>query len=253
MLNIIDITKDNIYEEHICCSLSDKKEESGVRLKKEWLTCRFAEGLKFKRLNVRGKVFIEYLPAEKAWVPINANGYMVINCHWVAGKFKGQGLGKKLFEECEKDAQGMNGIVVISSTKKKSYLSDKSFLLNSGFEVCDTAAPYFELLVKKFNNTSPIPSFYKNAKKLTVNTGVGLDIYYTAQCPFAINYAQATLLLSQNPPLPIRIHQITSKEDAQNHTCPVTSYSAFLNGKFLTHEILTQAKILKILHNKKDS
>jgi ribosomal protein S18 acetylase RimI-like enzyme len=252
-LNIIDIIEDNIHEEHICCSLSDKKGESGVRLKKEWLTCRFAEGLKFKRLDARGKVFIEYLPAENAWVPIDANGYMVINCHWVAGKFKGQGLGKRLLEECEKDAQGMNGIVVISSSKKKSYLSDKNFLIKSGFEVCDTAAPYFELLVKKFNNASPIPRFCKNAKKLTVNTGLGLDIYYTAQCPFAVNYAQEALLLSQNSPIPIRIHQITNKEDAQNHTCPVTSYSAFLNGKFLTHEILTQAKILKILENKKES
>jgi thiol-disulfide isomerase/thioredoxin len=251
-MKIIDINKDNIHKEHICCSLSDKKEESGVQLKKEWLYCRFAEGLKFKRLNERGKVFIEYLPAENAWIPIDANGYMVINCHWVAGKFKGQGWGKKLLEECEKDAQGMNGIVVISSTKKKPYLSDRNFLLKNGFEVCDTAAPYFELLVKKFNNSSPLPIFCKNAKKLTVNTDLGLDIYYTAQCPFAINYTQEALLLSKSSPIPIRIHPITSKEDAQNHTCPVTSYSVFFNGKFITHEILTQAKILKLLENKKE-
>jgi ribosomal protein S18 acetylase RimI-like enzyme len=248
-MKIIDITNDTIHKEHICCCLSDKQSESGVRLKKEWLSNQFLEGLKFKRLNERGKVFIEYLPAENAWVPIHAPGYMIINCHWVAGRFKGQGWGKKLLEECEKDAKSMHGIAVISSNKKKPYLSDKKFLLKSGFEVCDTAPPYFELLAKRFHPTSPIPYFHDNAKTLRVDLGPGLDIYYTAQCPFSVNYAQEALLCSKDSPVPIRVHQITKKEEAQNHTCPITSYSVFLNGKFITHEILNKAKILKLLAN----
>ena len=39
----------------------------------------------------RGKCFIEYIPAENAWNPIIADGYMYINCLWVAGSFKGNG------------------------------------------------------------------------------------------------------------------------------------------------------------------
>ena len=35
--------------------------------------------------------FIEYIPAENAWVPINADGYMYIDCLWVSGSFKGKG------------------------------------------------------------------------------------------------------------------------------------------------------------------
>ena len=38
-------------------------------MKKEWLKQRFAEGLVFYRSTERGKCFIEYIPAENAWVP----------------------------------------------------------------------------------------------------------------------------------------------------------------------------------------
>lgn len=77
------VTENNIEQEHICCAMSDKKVQHGVELKKEWLKDRFKEGLVFKKLDVKGKVFIEYLPAEYAWVPISAPGYTYINCFWV--------------------------------------------------------------------------------------------------------------------------------------------------------------------------
>ena len=52
-------------------------------MKKEWLKQRFAEGLVFYRSTERGKCFIEYIPAENAWVPIQADGYVYIDCLWV--------------------------------------------------------------------------------------------------------------------------------------------------------------------------
>ena len=88
------LTRENIGQEHICCAMSDKKSAEGVEAKKGWLACRMEEGLQFVKLNVRGKVFIEYLPAEYAWVPIEADGYTFINCLWVAGSFKGHGYGR---------------------------------------------------------------------------------------------------------------------------------------------------------------
>ncbi|EOQ95282.1 hypothetical protein LEP1GSC195_2244 [Leptospira wolbachii serovar Codice str. CDC] len=42
-------------------------------------TDRFADGLVFKRLDERGKVFIEYMPIEKTWKPIVGKNYMVIH------------------------------------------------------------------------------------------------------------------------------------------------------------------------------
>nr|WP_245671826.1 hypothetical protein [Desulfuribacillus stibiiarsenatis] len=90
---IIQIDQRNIADEHICCAISEKTGENCSKSKKDWLIERFKDGLVFKKLNVRGKVFIEYIPAEKAWCPIDADGYMYVNCFWVSGQYKGQGYG----------------------------------------------------------------------------------------------------------------------------------------------------------------
>ena len=60
-MKIIDVTSDCLEKEHICCSISDKKDDCCVSSKKEWLKKRFSDGLVFKKLDVRGKVFIEYI------------------------------------------------------------------------------------------------------------------------------------------------------------------------------------------------
>lgn len=68
-MEIITITADNIDSEHICCAVSDKKDSTGANAKKSWMKDRFQDGLVFRRLDARGKVFIEYIPAEKACIP----------------------------------------------------------------------------------------------------------------------------------------------------------------------------------------
>ena len=84
-MEYIRITRDNIDAEHVCCAMSGKQ----ALAKKEWLKRRFDEGLIFYRSVERGKCFIEYIPAENAWVPIQADGYLYIDCLWVAGSMKG--------------------------------------------------------------------------------------------------------------------------------------------------------------------
>lgn len=75
-MNIIDVTKENLQQEHICCAISNNK-DCQVASKKQWLSERFEDGLVFKKGDVRGKCFIEYLPAEKAWAPVDADGIYV--------------------------------------------------------------------------------------------------------------------------------------------------------------------------------
>lgn len=95
-MNYIRITKDNIDKEHICCAMSGKQSI----MKKEWMKQRFDEGLVFYRSEERGKCFIEYIPAENAWVPIEADGYIYIDCLWIAGSMKGHGYSNDLLNEC---------------------------------------------------------------------------------------------------------------------------------------------------------
>ena len=150
-MKIIQINKENINTEHICCGFSDKKCSDGYQAKKDWLKDKFDSGYVFKRFDVRGKVFIEYCPAENAWMPLDAPGYMNINCFWVSGQFKGKGYAKQLFQECLNDSKNKNGITVLVGKTKKPFLNDKKFFQLQGFELADFAPPYFELWYKKLN------------------------------------------------------------------------------------------------------
>ena len=95
----INLDRDSIGGEHICCAFSDKKCAQGYELKKQWLTTQFDHGYVFRRLDERAKVFIEYGPAEKAWVPVTAPGYLMLGCFWVSGKYKRNGHGKALLRD----------------------------------------------------------------------------------------------------------------------------------------------------------
>ncbi|MBL1321553.1 MAG: hypothetical protein COA63_010910 [Methylophaga sp.] len=121
-MKLLKLTDNNIEDEHVCCAISDKKCKDGYQKKKEWLKSEFKNGYKFQKMDVRGKVFIEYAPIESSWLPLSGSNFMVINCFWVSGQFKGKGSGKKLLQECMNDAGKMDGIVAISSDKKRPFV-----------------------------------------------------------------------------------------------------------------------------------
>ena len=183
------------------------------------------------------------------WMPIEAKDYMLINCHWVSGSYKGKGYGTELLKECEDEAKSlkMKGVLLVSANKKKPFLSDKSFYLKSGYEVVDSAPPYFELLAKRFDNKAELPKFTQTAKKGFPEEIKGVDIFYTAQCPFTTPYIELLKPTIVTSNIPIRIHQIKSREEAQSHFCPVTTYSVFVDGKFYTQEILTAKKLEQLI------
>lgn len=247
-MSFIDVNLENIHNEHICCAISDKKGENCVGSKKEWMRQRFSDGLVFKKLNERGKVFIEYIPAEYAFAPISAHNYMYINCFWVSGKFKGQGYANRLLEECITDvkAKGKDGLVVLSSKKKKPFLSDPGYLKYKGFRVCDTAIPYYELLYLPFHENSALPHFNDIAKSGTIED-MGVILYYSNQCPHTDKYVTIVAQAAKEHNIDLKIIKIETVEQAKSAPTPFTTYSLFINGKFETNEILTEKKFLKIM------
>lgn len=247
-MELINITSENIDWEHICCAISDKKGESRVSSKKAWLRERFQDGLIFKRLDARGKVFIEYIPAEKAWLPITAPGYMHINCFWVSGQFQGQGHASRLLDACINDAKerGMCGLTIVSSVKKQSFLSDGAYMRSKGFLEADTAAPYFVLYYLPFSDSAPVPKFRDCAKSGLIEEQ-GMVLYYTNQCPHTDMYVPLIAAMAESRGTRISVHKITTTEEAQNAPTPFTTYSFYHNGKFVTNEILGEKKFQKLL------
>lgn len=242
-MEYILITKDNIDKEHICCAMSNKQAD----MKKEWLKARFDDGLVFYRSVEKGKCFIEYIDAEKAWNPIDAADYTFIDCLWIAGAMKGHGYANDLLDYCINDSKnkGKKGICVISSKKKKGFLSDPKFLQHKGFKVADETPTGFVLMYLTLSDDAQLPKFKDNAK-LGVIDEKGIVIYYSNQCPFTYYWVPREMEALNNHNVKAKAILIDSVLKAQNMPVPITNYGLFINGKFVTHEIQSEKKILSL-------
>jgi GNAT superfamily N-acetyltransferase len=246
-LKIIDVNAGNLATENVCCGFSDKKHRQGVQDKQDWLMARYAEGLKYKKLNARCKVFIEYIPAEYAWAPIDAPNYLFIHCLWVSGRYKAQGWARKLLEECEQDAQGKHGIVVISTKKKMPFTVEKKFFVKHGFESCDSAPPYWELLMKRFDVNAPAPTFRESARLTACDQAEGFLFMYTDQCPYLDHWVDQMIGFAAARGVPAQKQHITTREEAQNMPSAFPLFSMFYNGQFVGHEMMPEKKFDKLV------
>ena len=244
--SIVSLGHENIVEEHICCGFSDKKSAEGYQWKKDWLCSQFDNGFRFKKFDVRGKAFIEYAPSEYAWRPLDGPDTMCIHCFWVSGRFKGHGLGRQLLDECLKGAEGMAGVVAVTGSKTIPYLTDKGFFVKHGFQVCDTAAPYFELVYLPLK-AGPSPRFRASARSGTCPEDEGVSIYYTNMCPFAEFYVDEMLAVAESCGLPHRKIKFKTHNEVLNGPSPFGIFGAYYNGFFLTHEIMSRSKFEKTL------
>ncbi len=253
-MKIISIDGTNIDEEHICCAIgNDKANRARAETKKEWMKQRFREGLVFKRLDERGKVFVEYMPAAKAWKPVQAPNYMMINCLWVSGRFKGNGWSTKLLNECIADAraQKMNGVVVVTSNKVKPFLTDKRFYEKHGFAVVDTAPPYFELLALKFKSAAKNPAFTGDAREGTSAHKKGLAFVYSHQCPFMEEYTALLARMAKDRGIACKLHKLKDHKDAREHGSPFGTLGMYYKGRLVTHELMSEKKFEKFLETLK--
>ena len=247
-MEIISVDAHNLESEHICCAITDKKGETCVSSKKAWMKKAFADGLVFRKLNVRGKVFIEYIPAEKAWCPIIAEDYMYIDCLWVSGQYKGQGFADRLLEQCTADAKekGKIGLTILSSSKKMPFLSDPKYLRYKGFLPADTASPYYELLYLPFHDNAPAPRFKECAKHGKI-AETGMVLYYSNQCPHTDKYAPIIKEIAEHRGTTVNLVKLETAEQAQNAPAPFTTYSFFFDGNLVTNEILSENKFNRLM------
>ena len=245
-MEYIRLTKENLESEHICCAISGNKDPQ-VLSKKVWLCDRLDEGLVFLKSEQRGKCFIEYIPSELAWVPVEAHGYMHINCFWVSGSLKGNGYSNDLLSACVNNARalGKRGLTVISSPKTLSFLSDPKYLMYKGFITADTAKPYFTLMYLPFEESAPIPKFKDCAKRAEISEK-GFVLYYTCGCPYTAKYVPLIEEKARELGVPLKSVCLDSRDKAQSAPAAWTNYALFYDGKFVTHEILSEKKFIDI-------
>ncbi len=246
-MEYVRVTKENLEKEHICCAISNNKDVQ-VASKKAWLEGRFDDGLVFLKSVERGKCFIEYIPAENAWNPIDADGYMYIDCLWVSGSFKGHGYSNDLLAACVDDsrAKGKKGLCILSSAKKKPFLADPKYLKYKGFEVADEASNGIQLWYLPFEEGAKKPCFKPCAKNPHAD-GKGYVLYYTHQCPFNAKYVPVVEETAKANGVGFRAVLLDSKEAARNAPTPITTYALFCDGDYITNEQMNDARFLKLI------
>jgi GNAT superfamily N-acetyltransferase len=237
---LITLDTSNIDQEHICCAFSDKKCAESYQQKKDWLKREFENGYVFRRIDARAKVFMEYGPAEKGWAPVSAPNYLLVNCFWVSGKYKGQGYGRELLRLALEDAkaQGKDGLVTIVGTQKYHFMSDTKWLLRQGFESVEETSDGFSLLVLKLKKEGADPKFKPSVHSGPAEHKEGLLAYYTNRCPFSEYHVHNSLRESaEKRKIPLHIVKLDSLEEAQSAPTPATIFSLYYNGRFITTDI----------------
>ena len=247
MNEYINLTLENINDEHICCAIGDPKHQCGVNNKKEWIKNKLKDGHVFRKLNARGKIFIEYEPIETAWVPINGKNYEYIYCLWVAGNFKGKGIAKELLEYCISDskAKGMSGICTLSSKKKKPFIGEKKFFEHYGFKVVDTIEDY-ELLVLQFDDNE-VPKFNENARLMKIDNEE-FTIYYSNECPYVEYEVKELSEYAKENNIKINFIKVDTLEKAKNVPCIFNNWANFYKGKFVSNTILNANSFEKLVN-----
>ena len=243
-MRYIHITRENIDKEHICCAMSGKQSLA----KKKWLMERFDEGLVFYRSEERGKCFIEYIPAENAWVPIAADGWLYINCLWIAGSMKGHGYANDLLSECVRDAvaQKKKGICILCAEgRKREFLADPKFLAYKGFMTADISDCGINLMYLPLVSDAEVPKFKECAKHPRADED-GFVLYYTDQCPYTYYWVPRIQEAATEYGIPLKVVYVADKETARNVPAPVTTYALFRDGKFLTQSIQSDKKFLAL-------
>lgn len=244
--DFVNLTTENLTNEHLCCIIRSKKPHQGIDAKRQWLSDRLSEGHVFRKLNAKATVFIEYAPLETAWVPVIGNNYYYVYCLWVLGSDKGKGYGKLLMEYCLADAKekGKSGICMLGAKKQKSWLSDQSFAKKFGFEVVDATDDGYELLALSFDGT--IPAFAPNAKKQKIESNV-LTIYYDMQCPYIYQKIELIKQYCETNNVPVSLIQMDTLQKAKELPCVFNNWGVFYKGNFETVNLLDVSYLERIL------
>ena len=245
--DFVNITEENLADEHLCCIIRTKKPHPGVEAKRQWLAQRLKEGHVFRKLDVKGCVFIEYAPLEASWVPVIGDNFFYIYCLWVSGSPRGNGYGRALMEYCLSDAkkQGKSGVCMLGAQKQKAWLSDQSFAKKFGFEAVDTTPSGYELLALSFDGSKP--AFAPGAKRETIENRE-LTIYYDMQCPYILQRIELLRQYCGENGVPAAFLHVDTLERAKALPCAFNNWAVFYHGKFETVNLLDIPSLERILN-----
>jgi hypothetical protein len=246
-IEIINTSASTIAD-HRFCGFRDAA-RAGYKRKTDWLKRRFAEGLKFKVLQVDGvdAGMIEYVPGEHTWRPVEAAGYMVVHCIMIdKRRFKGQGYGSQLIKDCVADAKRARMAGVAAVTSRGTWMASSDVFLRCGFECVDTAPPSFELLVKKLRQ-APSPTFRTGWERTIRKYGSGLTIIKADQCPCIAKCTDDILQACKKLRIRPKIVELRTGRQARNAPSAYGIFNVIYDGKLVAEHPISGTRFLNIM------
>ncbi len=226
--------------------LSSSRHE-GFQPKVDWLTQRFDEGLRLLLFrNGKGKPlgFLEYVPGEHAWRPVDAAGWTFVHCLWVypAGQKLG-GLGNRLIQSCLNEAAKLGATGVAAMVSDGPWMASKQIFLKNGFEPVDRA-DRFELVVRRLKR-GPDPRF--RDLRETMGKYKGLHVVYAPQCPFLPKSVNDLTEMAAENGLTLHVTMLDTARKAQRAPSYYGVFNLIWNGRVLADHYVSKGRFKNIL------
>lgn len=245
-VRIVDVTTENVAETGIYCIKNPKA--PGYQKKLQWFKDTINAGLKIKiAVSGDGKElgFVEMIPSELAWRPIEAHNYLFLQCVALFVKeAKNKGIGSQLLSACEEEASCNNRDGLCSVTSNGTWMANKSLFIKNGFEVADKA-DRFELMVKMLRSNKESPKFCDWSKEQTQYKG--WHLVYSDQCPWHEKSIQDITVAASEYGLDLKVRKIKSPEEARKAPSGFGTYALLHDGKLLADHYISRTRFKNIL------
>jgi len=246
-LIISDVTPENVSEQTLFCVRDVRS--TAFENKRGWFQEHYEEGLRIKilkDLNNKMISFIEYLPADLAWRPVDAPGYMFIHCLYVySNNDKRRGYATQMLKVCEEDANQLNMRGITVMTSKGSWVADKRLFEKNGFHESDRLER-FELMVKKLDPASPDPKLMDWTRNRTKYRG--WHLLYADQCPWHEKSVLALNETANEYGINLKVKKITTAREARNGPSGFGVFSLIYDGKLLEDHYISSNRFKNILN-----
>lgn len=245
MLTLQKVGPENLADCGIGCLSNPKNQGYGPKV--EWLQARFADGLRFLLFrDDKGKAlaFLEYVPGEHAWRPVDAQGWLFVHCLWVYQKGqKVGGLGSRLIQGVIEEARQAKATGVAAMVSDGAWMTGKQLFLKNGFE--ETAeADRFQLVSYRLKK-GPEPRFRDISGNLAKCRG--LHIVYADQCPMLPKSVNDLSEMAAEHGLKLKVTRLKNARDAQNAPSYYGVFSLIWNGRLLSDHYVSKGRFKNIL------
>ena len=242
---IKDVTPDNAAEVGYFC-IKDTK-APGFKSKLNWHKQRYKEGLRIKFLYADDKQigFIEYVPSEFAWRPIEADNYLFIQCIFIyPNKYRSLGAASVLINEVLKDAKQLKRTGVCTMTSQGPWMATKKLFSKLGFEKVDKRGR-FELMSLKLGNDKIKPKLLDWESKLSEYQG--WHLLYADQCPWHEKAIKVLKDTAKVHGISLNIKRIETPDEAKQSPSGFGVFSLIKDGRLIEDHYISKRRFETIL------